>query len=519
MTSEDLFRTEIEERQSRGSEIKWRIISNHLNMMFMLAAGMVMPSGGFGKKYYQDTLSLLPGWIPLFPAQNMLKSAIDYSIEEDQILVPCYAELDLSDVSGPVKVLRAGEWSDARFPDQVFGDEELILIPAPLPVTMIREIVFRSKGDKMVCEKSARDVANVPLKRFKIKASPASFKKPGLGHWPPSVSGLQERHISMDKPDSVGGMLVALYHVSNKYDLAVDAYRAAYEGVLNEALERYPILSDINKFLNLHEQPSEQLVTSGAMFWKLAGDLIGFRKKGMYGSAVDVVLASLEQSSKDLQGHARDASNRLTDDLKTAASFAEKTLTELLELHQKPLPRALLLFTIKDDTTDFLEISNALLNEYDICAAAILFGISDGWMKLPLDLRKSGGLEQSIPFFMAGLSHQLSNSGLILGKLPDRPKSLRELFRDDNRSKKQKDAALYLARQCKWDCIRTRIKLGKGEYKLVIEGSGVNILLDGDVKAVEAEVDYEAIMNLLSSSSGINLKVEQEVRKMLGVQI
>jgi carbamate kinase len=73
-----------------------------------------------------------------------------------------------------------------------------------------------------------------------------------------------------------------------------------------------------------------------------------------------------------------------------------------------------------------------------------------------------------------------------------------------------------LARKKKWDCIQTRVKLGKGEYKVVVDGSGVNILLDGDVKAVEAFVDKDKFMTMLSLELGIETKTEDEVCRLLG---
>ena len=41
------------------------LVTNHLNLMYILAAGLVMPPAGFGDKYYRDTLECFPGWIPL----------------------------------------------------------------------------------------------------------------------------------------------------------------------------------------------------------------------------------------------------------------------------------------------------------------------------------------------------------------------------------------------------------------------------------------------------------------------
>ena len=37
------------------------LVTNHLNLMYMLAAGLVLPSSGLGEKYYRDTLESCPG--------------------------------------------------------------------------------------------------------------------------------------------------------------------------------------------------------------------------------------------------------------------------------------------------------------------------------------------------------------------------------------------------------------------------------------------------------------------------
>ena len=42
------------------------LVTNHLNLLYMLAAGLLLPKSGFGEKYYRDTLEVCPGWLPLF---------------------------------------------------------------------------------------------------------------------------------------------------------------------------------------------------------------------------------------------------------------------------------------------------------------------------------------------------------------------------------------------------------------------------------------------------------------------
>lgn len=515
MESQDLWEVPIEEGRSKGKEIKWYLVSNHLNMMFMLAAGLIMPPAGFKNKYYQDTLSLLPGWIPLFP-DKISGAAVTYSVEEQKLLVPCCAEVDLSKASGQIKVLRDGRWLDARFPDDISGDEDLILVPAPLPVTLISEIGFRSKEDRSFCEKSARDLSNVSFKSFGLKITSKVFKQTAQGAWPVSVDGLAAREVFLDRLDAVGGMLAALFHLSNRDPIVIDSYRAAYEGDASEDLKRYPMLFHVPDFFNAGETQLSSMPATAQAFWRLIDELIQFREKVHYASAEDVVLAFLERSRRDSEGKAREQTDRLIDDFKKTINFSEKTLSELMESYDKPLARALLIFALKEHTWDLLEVNNSLLNGCDFSTAAILFGIRDGWLSFPHELRSSRGLDHVVPDFMARVSHQIVSSEFDLGPAPERPKSLAELFYASQWNRKQNEASLYLARKKKWDCIQTRVKLGKGEYKVVVDGSGVNILLDGDVKAVEAFVDKDKFMTMLSLELGIETKTEDEVCRLLG---
>jgi hypothetical protein len=516
MAPGDLWGTQVEEGGSKGKEVKWYLVSNHLNMMFMLAAGLIMPPAGFKNKYYQDTLSLVPGWIPLFP-NKVSDGAVVFSVEEQQLLVPCCAEVNLSRASGPIKILRDGRWFDAQFPEGISGDEDLILVPAPLPVTWISEIGFRSRDDKALCEKSARDLSNVNFKSLGLKTTTKFFKQADHKAWPVSVEGLSEREVFPDRLDAAGGMIAALYHLSNRDPVVIDSYIAAYEGDGSEALKRYPMLYHLPKFFNVGETKISNMPTSAQAFWGLVEELIRFRQTNHYASARDVVLAFLERSKRDSEGKASEQTERLINDFKKAINFSDKTLSELMELYDKPLARAVLMFALKDHTSDLLEVKKSLLNGSDFSIAAILFGIRDGWLGFPHELRGSRGLDLVIPDFMARISHKVFDSGFDLGSAPERPKSLVELFMGSQWDKRQKEAALHLARKRKWDCIQTRVQLGKGDYNVSVDGSGVSIFLDGDIKAVEAFVDQDKFMTMLSLNLGNEGRVEDEVLGMLGV--
>ena len=68
-------------RRSTSAPTSGLLVTNHLNLMYMLAAGVIMPPSGFGGKYYADTLERVPGWVPLFLGKPF-RSAVESSVSE-----------------------------------------------------------------------------------------------------------------------------------------------------------------------------------------------------------------------------------------------------------------------------------------------------------------------------------------------------------------------------------------------------------------------------------------------------
>ncbi|MDE0285570.1 MAG: hypothetical protein OXN26_13610, partial [Gammaproteobacteria bacterium] len=79
-------------RSRRKPKRIWRLVTNHQNMYYMLAAGMVMAPAGFRGKHYSDTLCDYPGWVPLFRDKDGIPSgALHQATSERRHLLPCIA--------------------------------------------------------------------------------------------------------------------------------------------------------------------------------------------------------------------------------------------------------------------------------------------------------------------------------------------------------------------------------------------------------------------------------------------
>jgi hypothetical protein len=161
-------------------------------------------------------------------------------------------------------------------------------------------------------------------------------------------------------------------------------------------------------------------------------------------------------------------------------------------------------------------VQTSLADRIGLIATAIMFAARDGWLGLPLQLRNFPSSQAAILHRMAAMAHRMGDTGLNLGSPPSRPLPLRELFLLGPKgwSTAQKDAALALARECKWGCIQTRVSLGKGDYRLVVDGGGMHIIVAGEAKAVETEVDREKFFGALASAP-LSDKQDRKVRDLL----
>lgn len=500
-------------------EPKWRMVTNQRNLLYMLAAGMVMSPRGFGGKYYCDTLSSFPGWIPLF-ADNISRAALELSVSERRHLMPCVVTIDLQAMHGRIMAVDlGGQIREIQFPDELNGREVALFVPAPLPIAWIESIAFPSKEDRAGCESDARDFGNVPLRDFTREVAPSLFSKATKSPWPPTGMILPDRDCALDKSFAAGGIMAMLLHVGNLGDIGMQACRLGFTpGDIEESIINAPLIGELGAWLTTGSirTPTAALAK---LFWGAVDSVAKCRSAVNTMTPIDAVLGYLEAAGKDMDESMQQGLSKLATDLRKLIGFTDSTITELFERYPKPFSRVMTLFFLREKCSELLEFRHPLLTEVDYVGAAILFAARDGWLGLPLTLRDIDGLQAAVSHRMAAMAHHLADSEIDLGKPSARPIPLRELFLPGAKgwTTKQREAALLLAREAKWsECIHTRINLGKGEYQIVIDGGSVQIILPGDVKAVVTEVNSAQFLTLLGGTMP-SLKAEKKVRDLLKV--
>ncbi len=521
MATDDMFEATSMPAPAKGPE-SGLLVTNHLNLMYMLAAGLVLPPEGFADKYYRDTLADFPGWIPLFVGKAPM-DAIESATREAGHLKPTIVQVGLSRLSGPVMAMADDGVEEFDFPDRLTGSERVILVPAPLPTSWIECITFRSVDDRRACEADAKDFGNVPLEDFKRDTrKKALFTKAPNERWPPTA-GPPERAVPLQQPLAAGGVMAMLLRFANLGDEAVRACRVAFDpddGAPGSG-EYHPTLAGLGPWVGARAESLPAPPDSGQdrvglqnasqahLFWEAVVRLVAWRDAGRAGSAENVLIDHLAAAANALDPRLQAGVRKLHDTLESLTGIGDATASELFERHDTPLAHAMTLFFLRRDCADLHAYASDRLAEPDWLAAAILFGVRDGWMNLPLTLRAGRELSDAVSHRMACLSHRIAGTGLELGEAPPRVRPLRELFGDGSKWRSgEQSAALTLARTQKWDCVHTRIGLGAGEYRLVVKAGSVSIEVPGEPR-ISPEVDRDRFFELLS---GVRLDHATEVR-------
>ena len=506
-----------------------RLVTNHLNLMYMLAAGLLLPKSGFGEKYYRDTLDICPGWLPLFTGP-VGRAAVDYSIAEAGHLRPCQVVVSLRDYAGPV-IVPTPEGVEKRLWPHDVGGASPVFVPAPLPVSAIEAILFSSGDDLKACKAGALDYGNVPLADFKTRAAGGDFKRVSGPAWPPPHVP-PERPVPVGVAQAAGGMLAMLFLLANRdagevlkggEPLSLAASRAAFDPSADPPSSlSATVAAGLTAWMRSGASPARAGTAlpgvdpgdARRLFWGAVDALAAQAGAGGADAANARLLDRLDRESPGLDERLRNHVVELRETLDSLTGLADLTASDLFARFKTPLPRALSLLFLRSTCDDLLAFEHEALTPEDRLAAALLFGARAGWLALPLSLRGGAAASAAVSHRMAALSHRLTDSGFELGPPPARPKLLAEWFAGEWNTG-QMHAALALARALKWtDCLRTLIKLGPGDHVLRSGRGGPEIVLQGEARAIETEVDRLKFSKRLAADS-IDPEYEAAVAEML----
>lgn len=507
----------------------WKFSSNHQNLLFMLANGLVTGPEGVvyagESKYYNDASSLCPGWIPLF-RDTVPADILALSIKETRHLAPVVAHIALEEYRGQAYAFTGGRWELTPYAE-IAAECRLIAVPAPLPVAWISSIAFENEEGMSAFRRTAGDVENatVPELRLLPPEKDAAGPLALMGQHHSGVEpfntfpATEKRNVPMqltEKTQALGGILAMLYHLADDSELGVALFKKARAAVVLSPLydAAPPLKTDDAVMKALPRWLAGEAMTDAewriSFFFGLLDCIIENRERhglnGLTAAAREYVLLRL--GSADGRQHWPKGLKLLE-----AEENATLRLSELFEKFQGTVSHALLLFFWGERCEDLLEFQDknpqVVLSDADRLAAALLFGAREGWSGLAKKYRR--GLSRWVTSFMAAKAHApdtaYSPDDAVIVFNAQGLKPLRELFTDDHGAINEK-RALDAARKQKWtECLFTRVKI-PATYRV---DAGF-LILPGDTAAkIIVESDL-----FLARLRGTSPEDKEAIRKGLG---
>ena len=107
---------------------------------------------------------------------------------EADYLRPVILEIGLEDLRGPAQAHGDGEWAERFLEQGIAHEERLLLVPAPLPTSRIRRILFRSEAEQEEVTSAVADRGNVTLAAINKKPVKTRFAGDRAFSWPPEAT-------------------------------------------------------------------------------------------------------------------------------------------------------------------------------------------------------------------------------------------------------------------------------------------------------------------------------------------
>ncbi|NMG17792.1 hypothetical protein [Aromatoleum bremense] len=312
-----------------------------------------------------------------------------------------------------------------------------------------------------------------------------------------------------------------LYHGANRSELGVEVFQLITESAPNADCTSIqdPILAELPNWLN-GGGVSEHSNTPARLYWGAMDALVAAQEEKHSSQPVDAVLEYLDAQLSQLTDEKyRSRLERLIADMRGFLGLGGGTITELFERNKGSLSRPLLLFCLREHCVNLLEFSHPLLSDAEYLLAGILFGVRDGWLRLPCLIRNQA-LSAYVMYHMSNVAHLKQGDVLSLPETPS-PQPLRSLFpyETDEWHKNQTNAALEIAKGSKWrDCIEMIVASADGSPLDEPKQENGKFIFPGETTST-IEIRHQAFLNRIGEWPPIDAELESKIRVSLNSKI
>lgn len=415
---------------------RWFFPTNTDNLKTILSHGLLCGAEGY-TKYYIDISCDFPGFIPVFRNGNGGHTeALIKAGEEDDSLVVCLVEIELAQiVSGNVRLLNDDIINIDICKDNP-EDRQIntLLLPAPLPLSCIRQVYFDSSDARKTFADDLRCYGDTPqgvlkLVAAKNKQDRSLFTRtlqtgvvPGTAGsngkcfvLPPEVPARQT--INYNKMYSLGGLLATLFYTAKNGSTTAATFAecSRMKGTVNTDNR---LIRGIINYFRRREDSEESSSPQMVILRNVLDILVNRENRECISAIIHFLGADGSFTKPNERARAKELAERIsgfyhnTIDSKASAIFAGAS---------SKMEKALLLLAHREDVAGLTRTDIAgleVFDEEDFIISAMLFGIRSKYYKIPLSIRQYKGIHKYISGLMAEYAHGIDCSGLTFKKTP-----------------------------------------------------------------------------------------------------
>jgi hypothetical protein len=398
---------------------RWFFPTNEGNLETALICGLLRDRKGYGKgKYYSDITERFENGIPIYRGTSKeLQKELHSKYPDSTSLSKCFLEIDLPLLSN------------------IHPDENVVLIPAPLPVSSVKKIVFKTKEIK---DRTYKIIAgknyNIPLIEINFENEKDLFsEKPPLWN---DVEGDDDQTciktykpqeqayepVDYDKVFAYGGVLCMLFYFAKNGEVSNSMYndfgKKTYTA--SSVKEYNVIFKEVEDFFYT-ESHSEILSPELNVIREVIREVIPILcSEKDFGVQLGIILDTL-RGEKLLEVFEDKHRGRISDIANKLNEFYKKKLDETASQtfageERSPLARQLLYLFFKDMPEKVIDEKFSVLDmkQEEIVLAGMLAGVRFGFSDIPASLRKYSGLYKYVSHMMASYAHIMAGSDLKL---------------------------------------------------------------------------------------------------------
>jgi hypothetical protein len=409
---------------------RWFLPTNTDNLKMMVAQGLISSPDGFSpNKYYKDELENYPGFIPVFK-NSIPKNTLDLIISEQENMTACLIEIDLTKIT-------QGDAKNQNYEVvevSINAHDDLLLLLAPLPLSCIKQIIFKSVDDKLSLEAEQKLSSNFILSDLKTHYSKTDEKLFKASNDKESVEFFHKDRVDENEIESqvglvklvnypriyaFGGLLTSLFYFAKNGKLSNNIYQDFC------TIDKADLADDklcIHQYFN-------QIENDGilqTMYSKLLDRLISREN-----SKDDIImLLEADDWGEKLKSRTQDLAQMLRE-----FENNETTISEKFSKATTPLERLLLMLFHKESIESLIEYQLDMFTEDDYLLFSLIFGVRDKFIKTPKFIREYQNLQNFISSKMAEYAHSELNSGIKFKSISS-PKTIWDILNTKNTAKK-----------------------------------------------------------------------------------